>query len=281
MDDSKKVNGMVEEIKRDLENIQETMGSLDETLTSARTSTTPSTKDHSLAILSTLKTTVTTTATEFKQVLLERSESMKESGDRKKKFGKTGGLAERGKLIKMQGIHLTPQQLSSTPTGLSKRGPHNRLGNDNLPRPVNNVSSTVNNGNDGVMNVEYYNGREEGRHIMTPLEMQVMEASSEQTQLLIPSGGEYLQSRAEAVTQIESHISELGSVFQKLALMVREHGELVERVEDNVEDARDNVEGGLGQLMQTLEGLRNGRMLGLKISAVVVMFIIFFITFLA
>ncbi|GMH62511.1 hypothetical protein TL16_g03491 [Triparma laevis f. inornata] len=105
---------------------------------------------------------------------------MKESGDRKKKFGKTGGLAERGKLIKMQGIHLTPQQLSSTPTGLSKRGPHNRLGNDNLPRPVNNVSSTVNIGNDGVMNVEYYNGSEEGRHIMTPLEMQVMEASSEQ-----------------------------------------------------------------------------------------------------
>lgn len=30
MDDSKKVNGMVEEIKRDLENIQETMGSLGE-----------------------------------------------------------------------------------------------------------------------------------------------------------------------------------------------------------------------------------------------------------
>mmetsp|Transcript_14076 Transcript_14076/g.25777 ORF Transcript_14076/g.25777 Transcript_14076/m.25777 type:complete len:356 (+) Transcript_14076:209-1276(+) len=284
MDDSKKVNGMVDEIKRDLESIHQTMSSLDSTLSSARTSIPSSTRDHSIAILSTLKTTVTTTATEFKQVLLTRSSSLKASSDRKKKFGRTGGLAERGKLQSLKTINLTQSTVSPTKLGVTHRGV-GRVGEDGLVRPG--IKSTNTNGSvdEVVYAVQYYNQTEgEGEssgHIMTPLEMQVMEEGEEQTQLLIPSGGEYLEQRAEAVSQIESSITELGGVFQKLAVMIGEHKELVERVEDNVEQAHGNVEGGMGQLMQTLEGLRSGRMLGIKITAVMVLFIIFFITFLA
>lgn len=116
---------------------------------------------------------------------------------------------------------------------------------------------------------------------MTPLEMQQLDSASEQTQLLIPQGDSYLQTRAEAVEQIESHISELGAVFQKLAGLVQHHGELVQRVEDNVDDAHENVESGMGQLVKVLEGLKSGKMLGLKITGILVLFIIFFITFLA
>ncbi|GMI06104.1 hypothetical protein TrVE_jg2402 [Triparma verrucosa] len=283
MDDSKKVNGMVDEIKRDLESIHQTMSSLDSTLSSARTSIPSSTRDHSIAILSTLKTTVTTTATEFKQVLLTRSSSLKTSSDRKKKFGRTGGLAERGKLQSLKTINLTQSTVSPSKLGVTHRGV-GRVGEDGLVRPGIKSTKSIG-GADEVVSVQYYNqtegGGESGGHIMTPLEMQVMEEGEEQTQLLIPSGGEYLEQRAEAVSQIESSITELGGVFQKLAVMIGEHKELVERVEDNVEQAHGNVEGGMGQLMQTLEGLRSGRMLGIKITAVMVLFIIFFITFLA
>ena len=79
----------------------------------------------------------------------------------------------------------------------------------------------------------------------------------------------------------ESHIAELGTVFQRLASMVNEHGELVQRVEDNVEDAHDNIHSGINQLTQTLESLRSNKMLAIKIMAVLTVFIVFFVTVLA
>ena len=91
----------------------------------------------------------------------------------------------------------------------------------------------------------------------------------------------YLEDRANAVGQIESHIAELGTVFNKLASMVGEHAELVQRVEDNVDDAHSNTMDGLTQLAQTLTGLRSNRGLMLKIMGILAVFIVMFITFLA
>lgn len=39
----------------------------------------------------------------------------------------------------------------------------------------------------------------------------------------------YVESRAEAVSQIESHIVELGQVFNRLSVMINEQGDMVQR----------------------------------------------------
>jgi syntaxin 5 len=120
-------------------------------------------------------------------------------------------------------------------------------------------------------------------HTLTPFELQQldMEGGGEQSQLLIPNSHQYLADRANATEQIESHIAELGTVFSRLAAMVGEHRELVQRVEDNVDDAHSNVNEGLLQLTQTLTSLRSNRGLALKIMGILTFFIVMFITFLA
>jgi syntaxin 5 len=118
---------------------------------------------------------------------------------------------------------------------------------------------------------------------LTPYELQQldMEGGNEQSQLLIPQGNTYLNDRANAVSQIESHIAELGSVFGKLASMINEHSELVQRVEDNVDETNENVSSGLVQLNDTLSNLTSNRGLMLKVMGILTAFIVFFITFLA
>lgn len=51
-----------------------------------------------------------------------------------------------------------------------------------------------------------------------------------------------MESRAEALQNVESTIVELSGIFQQLATMVAEQGELAVRIDDNVDDTLANVE---------------------------------------
>jgi len=117
---------------------------------------------------------------------------------------------------------------------------------------------------------------------LTPLDIQRMEEESGQSQTmqLIPDH-DYLRERADAMSQVESGIVELGTIFNKLAVMVSEHRDMVHRVEDNVEDANANINLSLGALTDTLTSLQTNRGLALKVFSLLVMFIIFFIVFFA
>ncbi len=44
--------------------------------------------------------------------------------------------------------------------------------------------------------------------------------------------------------EVEKTIRELGGIFNRLAVMLGEQGEMVERIDDNVEDTLDNLEVG-------------------------------------
>lgn len=94
---------------------------------------------------------------------------------------------------------------------------------------------------------------------------------------LIPDQN-YLRERADAMSAVESNIVELGTIFNKLAVMVNEHSEMVQRIEDNVDDANDNILLSLNTLMDTLDNLRSNRQLFFRLMAVIVIFAIVFIT---
>jgi len=117
---------------------------------------------------------------------------------------------------------------------------------------------------------------------LTPLDIQraEQEAGLQQHMQLIPDQT-YLQERANAMSQVETNIVELGTIFNKLAVMVSEHQEMVQRVEDNVQDANANINLSLGVLTDTLTSLRTNRTLALRVFSILVAFIIFFIVFFA
>ena len=109
-----------------------------------------------------------------------------------------------------------------------------------------------------------------------------MEQESGQSQMmqLIPDQ-DYLQERANTMEQVESHIVELGTIYNKLAGLVSEHKDMVQRVEDNVEDANTSINLSLNTLTDTLTNLQTNRQLFLKIFSILVVFIISFIIFFA
>lgn len=117
---------------------------------------------------------------------------------------------------------------------------------------------------------------------LTPLDIQRMEQEGgQQQQMQLIPDQDYLRERADAMEQVESNIVELGTIFNKLAVMVSEHREMVQRVEDNVDDANSNVMLSLNSLTDTLQNLQTNRALFFKILSVLVVFIVFFVIFLA
>ena len=132
----------------------------------------------------------------------------------------------------------------------------------------------------GAPSSTYY-GRQETTPL-TPWDIQRMEQESGQDQMmqLIPDQ-DYLAERADAMEQVESHIVELGNIFSKLSVMVNEHRDMVQRVEDNVDDANATINLSLNTLTDTLTNLRTNRALFFKVFGILVSFIIMFIVFFA
>eukprot|EP00741_Cyanophora_paradoxa_P001773 tig00000073_g1719.t1 len=91
----------------------------------------------------------------------------------------------------------------------------------------------------------------------------------------------YYDSRASAVESVESTIVELSTIFQQLATMVSEQGELVERIDSNVDDLANNVEQGQNQLAKYLKNISSNRWLILKVFFVLLIFICVFVIFVA
>lgn len=126
-----------------------------------------------------------------------------------------------------------------------------------------------------------YYGRQESNPL-TPWDMQRMEQESGQDQLmqLIPDQ-DYLRERADAMQQVESNIVELGTIFNRLSVMVSEHRDMVQRVEDNVDESNSLINLSLNTLTDTLTNLQTNRALLLKLFSILVVFIVAFIIFLA
>lgn len=104
---------------------------------------------------------------------------------------------------------------------------------------------------------------------------------SQQQQQLAVQQDTYVSSRAEALHNVEATIVELGSIFQQLATMVAEQGEMAERIDANVEETLVNVDNAKAQLLKYLNTISSNRWLVMKVFGVLTMFLIIFIVFIA
>eukprot|EP00890_Picochlorum_soloecismus_P000466 jgi/Picsp_1/141/NSC_00141-R1_qa- syp3 sed5p syntaxin 5-type len=103
----------------------------------------------------------------------------------------------------------------------------------------------------------------------------------DQTQMQLAQPDAYLTSRQEALHQVESTILELGNIFQQLASMVHEQGEMAVRIDENVDETLTQVEAGQAQLLKYLNTISSNRWLLLKVFGIIMLALIFFLVFVA
>lgn len=102
-----------------------------------------------------------------------------------------------------------------------------------------------------------------------------------QIQTLQDTSDAYFQRRADTMESIERTISGLASVFQQLSQMVKEQGEVIERIGDNVDKSSIDIERGHGELLKKYHSVISSRLFMVKILGVLMFFFVFFVIILA
>uniref|UniRef100_A0A0R3RH87 t-SNARE coiled-coil homology domain-containing protein n=1 Tax=Elaeophora elaphi TaxID=1147741 RepID=A0A0R3RH87_9BILA len=98
---------------------------------------------------------------------------------------------------------------------------------------------------------------------------------------LINEQDAYLQARSSTMENIESSISELGQIFRQLASLITEQGEMITRIDSNVEETSLNVEAAHTELVKYFHSISQNRWLIIKVFGVLFFFFVIFIVFLS
>jgi len=118
---------------------------------------------------------------------------------------------------------------------------------------------------------------------LTPEENPPSEGSGEvaidMPRMVLISQDRYISSRSEVVRNIEITIIELQKIFQHLATLVSEQGEMLERIDLNVDDSIANTNKASDQLMIYLKSISSNRGMILKMFMALIVFVVLFIIF--
>lgn len=113
-------------------------------------------------------------------------------------------------------------------------------------------------------------------------EQQPLLQQQQQQQLMLSAPQDnYLASRNQALHEVESAIRDIGGIFQQLAHMVEEQGELAIRIDENVDETLSNVDSAQDQLLKYLNSISSNRWLIMKIFFVLMLFLVVFVVFVA
>ncbi|KAI3814568.1 hypothetical protein L1987_14208 [Smallanthus sonchifolius] len=209
------------------------------------------TTTHSTTVVDNLKNRLMGATKEFKEVLTMRTENLK--------------------------VHENRRQLFSASTSKEPANPFARQ----RPLIKNSTSNASTSPPPWVSNTSNSAPLFPRKHADGESQPLLQQQQSQQQQQMVPLQDSYMQSRAEALHNVESTIHELGSIFTQLATMVSQQGELAIRIDENMEDTLANVEGAQGQLMRYLNGISSNRWLMIKIFFVLIVFLMIFLFFVA
>ncbi|KAJ1360097.1 putative syntaxin-5 [Parelaphostrongylus tenuis] len=113
------------------------------------------------------------------------------------------------------------------------------------------------------------------------LDMNAMEQMREQQQMTISDqSNAYAQARSNAMETIEGSISELGQIFAQLASLISEQGEMITRIDSNVEDVAINIDAAHTELVKYFHTISKNRWLMIKVFGILMVFFIVFVLFL-
>ncbi|XP_043698324.1 syntaxin-32-like isoform X2 [Telopea speciosissima] len=212
------------------------------------------TTSHSTTVVDDLKNRLMSTTKEFKEVLTMRTENMKVHENRRQLFSSTASRDSTNPFVRQRPLASKPGASTSTTP----------------PPPWANGSASSS---------QLFPRRSTDGDTQPLLQQQ--QHQQQQHQQLVPLQDGYMQSRAEALQNVESTIHELSNIFTQLATMVSQQGELAIRIDENMDDTLANVEGAQGQLLKYLNSISSNRWLMIKIFFVLVVFLMIFLFFVA
>jgi syntaxin 5 len=151
--------------------------------------------DHSHTVVDSLRSRLKDATATFKEVLTQRTDSLKAHQQRKSMFSAApeGSAAARQPLFSQPGASFLPPNARNPLSAPAVRG-----------------------------GLQGGSGSSEAQPLLGGSEQQ--QQQQQQQALMVPQQDAYLSSRAEALHQVESTIVELGSIFQQLAHMVGGRG---------------------------------------------------------
>ncbi|KAK8707230.1 hypothetical protein V6N13_058291 [Hibiscus sabdariffa] len=207
------------------------------------------TSSHSTTVVDDLKNRLMSTTKEFKDVLTMRTENLKVHENRRQLFSSTASKDSPNPFVRQRPLAIK-----------SAAGASN-----NLPQWANESGSSSQ-----LFPRKQMDG-----------ESQPLLQAQHQQQQMVPLQDTYMQSRAEALQNVESTIHELGTIFNQLATLVSQQGEIAIRIDENMDDTLANVEGAQGALLKYLNSISSNRWLMIKIFFVLIVFLMVFLFFVA
>lgn len=259
-DPTDEINSLIYRIKQDLDDLNSKADSAQQYIDSTKrliSSSKNQSSEHSMKVVSHLKSDLMNFSKDFKNVLELRASKMKDQQDRKV------ALIGKGVLSPMR------QMETSLSANNSKRQANDR-GSSSAP--------VVTKPKFQSPYAEYDFQYSQDNKYAQPDGMQ----QQQQQELLLAPVVEtqYYDAREKAVGEVEKTIGELGQLFKRLATMISEQEELVERIDDDIEAATANAENARNSLMKTYEKVSSNRGLFMKLFAILGVFAVFFILFL-
>lgn len=274
-DPTEEINNLIFRIKQDLDELNTKCDSAQQYVDGKKKSLGDKNQltTHNGKVVSHLKTDLMNATKDFKTVLEMRSCKMKESQQRKVQLTGNATVSpmrqfSASSLVQSaQKTNLLNQNQKYAPMNVDDSGGAHSSGKTmgGVASPYNSVSTTANN-----------DFLEEGNNGINDYSMQ----QSQQLLLAPPAASMYYDTRVQAVTEVEKTIGELGTLFKRLATMISEQQELVERIDDDVEQAVSNSDRAHMLLVDAYNKASSNRALYTKLGAIFAIFILFFILFL-
>ncbi|XP_031274622.1 syntaxin-32-like [Pistacia vera] len=214
------------------------------------------TTSHSTTVVDDLKNRLMSTTKEFKEVLTMRTENLKVHENRRQLFSSSASKDSTNPFVRQRPLaarsaassSASPPSWANVSPSSSPLFPRKQMDGESQP----------------LLQQQPHNQQQQ-----------------QQQQQMVPLQDSYMQSRAEALQNVESTIHELGNIFNQLATLVSQQGEIAIRIDENMDDTLANVEGAQGALLKYLNGISSNRWLMIKIFFVLIFFLMIFLFFVA
>jgi syntaxin 5 len=281
-DPTEEINRLIFRIKQELGELNSKCDSAQQYVDGQKRGLNSGVDTHHTNVVGYLKTGLAHATKDFKSILEVRSHKIKDQQNRKKEL--TGG----GVLSPMRAnAHLGAQNKARA----EQMAASNPFGNNNLPYGMNQrrggQGAAVSDPYARVSGASLYadpstrttdageqmhdNNNSEGANSLAQMEEQ---------QLLLAPPTQYFEDRIKAADEIESTIGELGQLFRRLTTMIHEQQEMVERIDEDIENAVGSVDQAHGALQKAYDAASSNRALYVKLGGILALFFLFFTVFL-
>jgi len=252
---------------------------------------------NSSAIVDSLKLQLISTTKNFQEVLQVRTQALKEQHQRRKQFEQAGGsdssaasaasaapAAARPATAALSddgGASIGNAQVRKRVGGAGGSNPFDALMSQAASAAAKQSSSSANGGGTlGAPDWESTSADDDA-----PLSFVTPGAGGVQAQDMVVASrdqtDEYLSSRTRAVEDIESTIVQLGEMYQRLVHIVGMQEETVITIDSNMDQALEHMERGQQELVNYYDSIKGSKWLIIKVFAVLLAFLVFFMVFVA